>query len=109
MAQGKNARHEIPFVFTKIGRWWDKDVEVDIVAADEEKSHILAAECKFHNNAVNDSDLEKHLNKSLSGLRAKANAQTYIWYFSWGGFTEEAREYASNNQIHIVEGNDLFR
>ena len=38
--RGQNKQRKLPFVFTKIGRWWDKDVEIDIIAANEDKSQI---------------------------------------------------------------------
>ncbi len=33
--------------YTKIGRWWHKDREIDIVALNEQKKEILFAECKW--------------------------------------------------------------
>lgn len=30
----KNAKEQLPFHFTKIGRWWNKTDEIDIVAVD---------------------------------------------------------------------------
>lgn len=33
--------------FTKIGKWWHKDKEIDIVALNEQKKEILFAECKW--------------------------------------------------------------
>jgi AAA+ ATPase superfamily predicted ATPase len=36
--------------FSKIGRWWDKKREIDIVAINEDKKEILFGECKWSNN-----------------------------------------------------------
>lgn len=104
----KNIKRELPFVFTKIGRWWDKDTEIDIIATNEDKSEILSAECKFHNSAVNDFDLLKHYNKNLSAINKKGGAIVHIWYFSWSGYTEKAKEFALKNNIHLIEGKDLI-
>jgi len=38
------------FSFERIGRWWHKDKEIDIVALDEETKKILFCECKWRNN-----------------------------------------------------------
>lgn len=35
------------FKFTKIGRWWHKDKEIDIIALNENKKEILFCECKW--------------------------------------------------------------
>ena len=104
----KNRKKELPFIFTQIGRWWSKDVEIDIVATNEDKSEFLSAECKFHNSVINDSDLQKHLNKNLTNLQKKENALVHIWYFSLKGYTAKARTFAAQNEIVLIEGKDLF-
>ena len=104
----QNKKRSLPFVFTQIGRWWDKNVEVDIIAANDDRSKIISAECKFHNSPVNDFDLSKHLKKDLSNLRKKDDAQISFWYFSWSGYTKEARQFAEENGICIVTAEEMF-
>ncbi len=105
----QNKKRALPFVFTQIGRWWDKNVEVDIVALNDDKSKIISAECKFHNSPVNDFDLSKHLNKDLSALKKKSGAQILFWYFSWSGYTTEAVRFAAENGMHLVSSENFFR
>lgn len=50
--------------FTKVGKWWHKDREIDIVALNEVKKQILFAECKWQSKV----DAEK----VLQDLREKA-------------------------------------
>ena len=73
----------------------------------EDKSEILSAECKFHNSLINDSDLQKHLNKNIRSLKKKDNAVLHVWYFSWSGYTPEAREFAKKNNITLIDENDF--
>jgi AAA+ ATPase superfamily predicted ATPase len=58
------------FSFTKIGKWWYKDKEIDIVALNEQSKQILFCECKWSENI----DAEKIL-KEL-----KEKAQQVEWY-----------------------------
>lgn len=37
----------MPFEFTDIGRWWYKEIEIDIVALNEDTGKILFCECKW--------------------------------------------------------------
>ncbi|MBQ9538057.1 MAG: ATP-binding protein [Treponema sp.] len=104
----RNKEHGLPFVFTKAGRWWSKDVELDIVAANEDKSALISAECKFHNSPVNDSDLARHLAKKLDALPRADGAEVFYWYFSWGGYTKEAADFARRNGIHLVSAEDML-
>ncbi len=38
---------DLPIKFNKIGRWWHKDKEIDIVCLDESKKEVLFVECKW--------------------------------------------------------------
>jgi len=37
----------MPFHFTKLGRWWHKDIEIDLIALNEEQKEIFFFECKW--------------------------------------------------------------
>ena len=49
-----------PIQFNKIGRWWHKDKEIDIVALNEENKEILFGECKWKEK-VNCNEIAKRL------------------------------------------------
>lgn len=38
-----------PFQFTKIGRWWHRDKEIDLVSLNDQTKEIAFFECKFKN------------------------------------------------------------
>jgi AAA+ ATPase superfamily predicted ATPase len=40
-------RDRLPFTITKLGRWWHKDKEIDVVALNEESKEICFFECKY--------------------------------------------------------------
>lgn len=42
-----NERTLLPFKFTKIGKWWHKDKEIDIAALNEKTKEVLFCECKW--------------------------------------------------------------
>jgi len=48
------------FKFTRIGRWWHRDKEIDIIALNEHTKEILFAECKWQNN-INPAKICKEL------------------------------------------------
>lgn len=55
-----------PLKFQKIGRWWFKDVEIDLVGLNEETKEIAFFEVKWKNLEVKDAEkiLDKLKNKS---------------------------------------------
>lgn len=40
----------MPVRFTKLGRWWHKDIEIDIIALNNDTKEILFCECKWREN-----------------------------------------------------------
>ncbi len=80
----KNTGDIIPFKFTKIGDFWTRrgDVEIDIVALNEEKETILFAECKLKGNKFTQEDTKRLKEKSKS-VKWKANRrEEYFALFS---------------------------
>ncbi|MDR2670541.1 MAG: ATP-binding protein [Oscillospiraceae bacterium] len=94
----KNRTNELPFRFTKLGRWWGKaqrtvsgrretyETEIDVMAVDRDADNYLIGECKFRNAAL---DLPEY--RSLTGKfrPPKPNAACHTYLFSKSGFTED--------------------
>ncbi len=59
-----------PIKFTKIGKWWHKDKEIDIIAMNEQAKEILFVECKWQSR-VNAKKVCKELTEK---------AQYVQWY-----------------------------
>src|SRR3989344_7824747 len=82
------------FDFSKMGRWWHKDKEIDIVALNEESREALFGECKFQDNV--------DAKKIVFELKNK------VQYFNWNN--NKRREYfavfAKSFKNKIKEFND---
>ncbi|HUW66550.1 MAG TPA: DUF234 domain-containing protein [Candidatus Nanoarchaeia archaeon] len=57
----------LPFKFNKMGGWWFKDKEIDIVAMNENAREILFVECKWSRLNENDVKCIFELLKEKSG------------------------------------------
>ena len=84
----------LPFKFSKIGRWWHKDDEIDIVALNEGTKEILFMECKW-----------KHLDhrsasRVIGSLKEKAKR------FRWNN---EKREEYFGIMAKKIEDKEKFR
>lgn len=60
-----NMRGELPTSFMKIGKWWYRENEIDLVALNEKTRQILFAECKWKDNV--------DPGKILKSLKEKTN------------------------------------
>jgi AAA+ ATPase superfamily predicted ATPase len=100
----QNILGNLPFRYTKIGRWWDKANELDIMATDRDKEHFILGECKFTNSPF---DLQE-LNKTVSKFTPKkTTAKVYYYLFSKNGFTEEVKEKARRENVCLVDINEM--
>jgi len=89
-----NKENKLPFKADKIGRWWDKGYEIDIVAYNS-KDKFMFFECKWRNrklglNILN--DLERKVAEKFPEAK-----QRYFGFFSKSGFTEKLLEVANKN------------
>lgn len=89
-----------PFPIRKLGRWWDKSEEIDIVALGE--NEILFGECKWSNKKVGLSVLFALKEKSKKVNWEKADRKEYFILFSKEGFSEELIELSKNDSSIIL-------
>ncbi|MEK6816789.1 MAG: ATP-binding protein [Nanoarchaeota archaeon] len=54
----------LPFQFSKIGKWWQKEEEIDIVALNNETKEIAFAECKWKEDVDAEKLLESLVRKA---------------------------------------------
>lgn len=107
----KNAKGELPILFTSIGRWWGTDPtthgqeEIDLVANDR-KDYIFG-ECKWRNEKLDISVLREL--KAKTDIFSKNRNDTYYYLFSKSGFTEAViDESESDSSIVLVDLNDIM-
>lgn len=62
----RNDSSILPFRFSKIGAFWNKggDVEIDIIAIDEDGGNILIGECKLNGNRFSVAEARRLKNKA---------------------------------------------
>lgn len=80
------------FNFTKIGRWWHKDKEIDIVALNEKRKGILFAECKWKNK-VNAQRIIEELSEKIESVEwEKKEREEYLTVFA-KSFSKKINEF----------------
>ena len=89
-----NAEGAWPFHFSKLGRYWDAQTEIDIVALDPEGKNIVFGECKYWQEPVGIDVLTKLEAKVRSVLWERNNRNVWYVLFSISGFTKELEELA---------------
>ncbi len=99
----KNQSNALPFHFVKIGRWWNKTDEIDIVATDRQNKKFILAECKYKNSKFAMADYQKLVRKFQAD-----NLDCYYWLFSKNGFTDDLLEVIDNTKTFSVTAEELW-
>lgn len=88
----------LPCHFSKIGRYWDKHLEIDIVALNEEENTILFGECKYLSGCM-DVDVFYLLQEKAKAVPwRRENRRELYCLFSVGGFSERLQELAAERE-----------
>ena len=100
----ENRTGNLPFRFSKMGRWWNKTDELDVLAFDRREENFLIGECKYKNSPFTFSDMTRMQEKFKP---QKADAKVYCWMFSKSGFAEAVLEEAERKGLHAVTPEQL--
>lgn len=100
-----NRQDGLPLRFTRIGSWWHRDNEIDLVALNEDTKEILFAECKWQNKKVGIKVYDEL--KEKSGLVKWNNEERkeYFALFSKAGFTSGLK----NEEVLLFDLEDINR
>lgn len=97
-------RKEIAKTYKKVGKWWFKEDEIDIVGLDEEDRSIAFGECKWSKNKVDRNVLRKLKSKSEKVRWHDDDRDEKYYLFSRSGFTQELQTIGKKEEVVL---NDL--
>lgn len=89
-----NAGEKWDFHFSKLGRYWDNQTEIDIAAIDPEGKNLILGECKYWSEPVGINILTALEEKGKTVEWNRQCRNTFYVLFSSGGFTKELEELA---------------
>jgi Predicted ATPase (AAA+ superfamily) len=90
------------FPFTKIGKWWYKDKEIDIVAFNEHSKEILFCECKWKEE-VNAKEILQELKEKAQYVDWNKNERKVYYAI----FAKSFKKKAEDKNVFYFELNDI--
>lgn len=87
---------KIDFIPSKIGSYWSSNIEIDVMALDEERKKVLIGECKYLNQPV-DADVLFELKEKAERITEISQYEKMYAIFSKSGFTNRLKEVAGQN------------
>ena len=97
----------LPFVPDRIGSWWDRQAEIDVMAVGEDEQAILLGECKWSPRPLGTNTLKELQSKAGKLPAIDLNSRVSYALFSKSGFTPELRKLARQQGVLLVTPADL--
>lgn len=97
------------FPFEKVGRWWDRNLEIDMVAFNAEQNKILFGECKWSNKKVGTDILAELAAKAKSVEWGLSVRTEHFALFSKSGFTPNLVKMAKEmGNVYLFTQDNLY-
>jgi AAA+ ATPase superfamily predicted ATPase len=96
--------HEIGAV--KVGRFWSRHEEIDVVAVDQEGAVVFAAECKWTGRPAS-LEVGEALRRKVERLWPDQLDRIRLAVFSAGGFGEALQRWARAHDAWLLSAKDL--
>jgi uncharacterized protein len=93
------------FEFNKIGRWWHKDKEIDILALDEKDKKILFCECKWKEK-VNAEKILRELKEKTKYVEWNNQNRNESFVVFAKSFSKKIKEF-QGNKVYCFDLKDL--
>ena len=93
--------------FNKIGKWWDKEKEIDIVALNDSKKEIIFGECKWQNN-VETMKLLNELKENANRIKWNLNKRKEVYMLFAKSFNKKVKEF-EGNEVYCFDLEDMGR
>jgi len=99
---------QIPFLPEKIGAWWERDVEIDVLAISRTEKQALVGECKWSIHPVGVNILDDLKQKSQQLLQSGEIIQLHYALFSRSGFTPALEIRARDEGVALYGVNEII-
>ncbi|NLP15017.1 MAG: ATP-binding protein [Clostridium sp.] len=97
-----NTQGKWDFTFDKVGRWWNGDKEIDIVAFDSTGKDIIFGECKYWEGKVGLNVLAALEEKAKFVEWKREKRREHFILFGINGFTDELVELAKKREDVVL-------
>ena len=100
---------KLTFIPERIGGWWDRNAEIDVLAISQTEKVALAGECKWSVNPIGTNVLEELKQKVHALLQKNDLLKIQYALFARAGFTPALEEQAGIEGVKLYTINDLVK
>jgi len=93
---------ELPFLPERVGSFWSKEAQVDVVAINWRTKQILLGECKWGQRPVGRNVIQTLIDKTAKVLPGGASWQIHYAFFARRAFTDSAKALAAEHHASLI-------
>jgi AAA+ ATPase superfamily predicted ATPase len=97
-----NVEQKFPVCFDKVGRWWNNQSEIDIVAYDSAGQDIVFGECKYTNGPMDTDIFNALMEKKMAIAWKNETRREWFIFFSINGYTKQMRTLADGRNDMLL-------
>jgi uncharacterized protein len=95
-------RGKLPLIPERIGSWWEREAEIDLLALSDAQGALLAGECKWSSKPVG-TDILDNLKRQVQIVQREGHwPQVSYMLFARSGFTPALRKAAEAEGVSLV-------
>jgi AAA+ ATPase superfamily predicted ATPase len=98
----------LPFLPERVGGWWDRNSEIDVLAVSESERAILVGECKWSIRPVGVNVLDQLKEKAQVLARGEKWSRIEYALFARTGFTAELQRRAVAEGVRLVRLEEML-
>jgi AAA+ ATPase superfamily predicted ATPase len=98
----------LAFIPEKIGGWWERDAEIDVLAVSRTEKQALVGECKWSKNPIGINILDDLKQKAQVLLREGEISHVHFALFSRSGFTPALEKQAKDESVSLFTVEQLI-
>ena len=102
-----NFANRLPFKAARIGAWWSRTEEIDVVVISDDSTQVLVAECKWTQKSVGTNILDELKAKAQMLTKQIPVVKIHYALFSRSGFTEALQSVADSEDILLFTLKDF--
>ena len=99
----------LAFLPERIGSWWDRETEIDVLAISQSEKAALVGECKWSINPIGVNVLESLKIRAQNLAREKDLDQIFFALFSRAGFTPALERQAAKEGVKLVTVDQIVK
>jgi Predicted ATPase (AAA+ superfamily) len=99
----------LTFLPERIGGWWDRNAEIDVLAISQSEKEALVGECKWSVNPIGTNVLDDLKQKAIVLLNSSEIQKVQYALFSRSGFTPALEEQATTERVGLYTTEDLVK